>query len=55
MRFAYWITKATDTRLEYVMPIAFPRKKRLGLCVHTFPVLYIIRVKFSLQKLIFVS
>jgi len=24
MRFAYWITKATDTHSEYIIPIAFP-------------------------------
>jgi hypothetical protein len=26
MRFACWITKATDTRPEYVILIAFPRQ-----------------------------
>jgi hypothetical protein len=25
MRFAYWITKATDTHSEYVILIVFPR------------------------------
>jgi hypothetical protein len=29
MRFACWITKATDTHSEYVTPIAFPRQQRL--------------------------
>ena len=27
LRFALWITKATDTQSEYVMCIAFPRQK----------------------------
>ena len=27
MRFACWITKATDTHSEYVILIAFPRQK----------------------------
>jgi hypothetical protein len=29
MRFACWITKATDTHSEYAILIAFPRQKRL--------------------------
>jgi hypothetical protein len=29
MRFACWITKATDTHSEYVIVIAFPRQKWL--------------------------
>ena len=29
MRFACWITKATDTQSDYVMPIAFPRQQWL--------------------------
>jgi hypothetical protein len=29
MRSARWITKATDTRLEYVILIAFPRQQWL--------------------------
>jgi hypothetical protein len=29
MRFACWIKKATDTHLEYVIFIAFPRQQRL--------------------------
>ena len=29
MRFGYWITKATDTRTEYVILIAFPGQKWL--------------------------
>jgi hypothetical protein len=29
MRFACWITKATDTRSEYVMHISFPRQQWL--------------------------
>jgi hypothetical protein len=29
MRFACWITKATDTHSEYVILIAFPRQQRL--------------------------
>ena len=29
MRFAWWITKATDTHTEYVILIAFPRQKWL--------------------------
>jgi hypothetical protein len=32
MRFACWITKATDTHLEYVIPIAFPRQQWLREC-----------------------
>jgi hypothetical protein len=27
MRFECWITKATDTHWEYVIPIAFPRRE----------------------------
>jgi hypothetical protein len=41
MRFACWITKATDTHSEYLMLIAFPRLQWLSerasllrLCVH---------------------
>jgi hypothetical protein len=41
MRFACWITKATDTHSEYVIPIGFPRQQwlrerssMLGLYVH---------------------
>jgi hypothetical protein len=41
MRFACWITKATDTHSDYVILIAFIRKKwlcetasMLPLCVH---------------------
>jgi hypothetical protein len=30
MRFAYWIIKATDTHLEYVIVIAFPRQQWLS-------------------------
>jgi len=30
MRFAYWIIKTTDKHLEYVILIAFIRKKLLG-------------------------
>jgi hypothetical protein len=30
MRFACWITKATDTHSEYVILIAFPRQQWLG-------------------------
>jgi hypothetical protein len=47
MRFAYWITKATDTHSEYVILIAFPRQKwlcerasMLRLC--TVPVLFVL-------------
>jgi hypothetical protein len=29
MRFACWITKATDTHLEYVIIITFPRQQWL--------------------------
>jgi hypothetical protein len=29
MRFACWITKATDTQSEYVILIAFPRQQWL--------------------------
>ena len=29
MRFASWTTNATDTHLEYVIRIAFPRQQRL--------------------------
>jgi hypothetical protein len=29
MRFAYWITKATDTHSDYVIFIAFPQQQRL--------------------------
>jgi hypothetical protein len=29
MRFAYWITMATDTLSQYVILIAFPRQQRL--------------------------
>jgi hypothetical protein len=29
MRFAWWITKATNTHLEYVILIAFPRQRLL--------------------------
>jgi hypothetical protein len=29
MRIACWINKATDTHLEYVILIAFPREHRL--------------------------
>ena len=29
MRFACWITKATDTHLESVIPTAFPRQQWL--------------------------
>jgi hypothetical protein len=29
MTIAWWITKATDTHSEYVIPIAFPLKQRL--------------------------
>jgi hypothetical protein len=29
MRFACWITKATDTQLDYVTLIAFPRQQWL--------------------------
>jgi hypothetical protein len=29
MRFAWWITKATDTHSEYVILIAFPRQQWL--------------------------
>jgi len=41
IRTAYWTTKATDTRSEYVLLIAFPRQQcllkrdaMLGLYVH---------------------
>ena len=34
MRFACWITKATDTHSEYVIPIAFPRQQRLREAPH---------------------
>jgi hypothetical protein len=30
MLFVCWITKATDTHLEYVILIAFPRQQQLG-------------------------
>jgi hypothetical protein len=40
MRFACWITKATDTHSEYVTLIAFPRQngyaKRASMFVHTY-------------------
>jgi hypothetical protein len=29
MRFAWWVTKATDTHSEYVILIAFPRQQWL--------------------------
>jgi hypothetical protein len=29
MRFQYWITKATDTHSEYLIPIASPRRQWL--------------------------
>ena len=29
MRFAFWITKATDTHSEYVIIQGFPRQQRL--------------------------
>jgi len=31
MRLACWITKATDTHLEYVIFITFPRQKRIAM------------------------
>ena len=46
MRFACSITKTTDTHLEYVILIAFPRKQWLRECgsvltfVRTFPLLF---------------
>jgi hypothetical protein len=49
VRFACWITKATDTHSEYVILIAFPRQqwlreRALVLClyVHCLPRLYLI-------------
>jgi hypothetical protein len=33
MRFTCWITKATDTHVEYVILIAFPRQQRTRLNV----------------------
>jgi hypothetical protein len=47
MRFACWITKTTDTRLEYVILIAFPRRLWLRerawilTFIRTLPVLWI--------------
>ena len=32
MPFACWITKATDTHSEYVMPMAFPQQQWLHEC-----------------------
>jgi hypothetical protein len=41
MRFACWINKATDTHSEYVILIAFPRRRGLNvLFIGTFPVLF---------------
>jgi len=46
MRFSCWMPKATDTYLEYVIPIAFPRQKWFReralcvACVRTLPVLF---------------
>ena len=47
MRFACWITKATDTHSEYVILIAFPRQQWLRerssmLRYSTLPVLFFI-------------
>jgi hypothetical protein len=39
MRFACWITKATDTHSEYVILIAFPRQQWLRERSRTHPVL----------------
>jgi hypothetical protein len=40
MRFACWITKATDTRSEYVIGIAFPQqqwlRERVSVLSYTF-------------------
>jgi hypothetical protein len=40
MRFAYWITKATDTHSEYIILIAFPRqqwlRERVSMLRHTY-------------------
>jgi hypothetical protein len=48
MRIACWLTKATNTRLEYVILIAFPRQQWLRerasvLHLHTLPVFFKIR------------
>jgi hypothetical protein len=45
MRFACWVTKATDTHSEYVILLAFPRqewlRERASLtCVHASAVLF---------------
>ena len=46
MRFARWITKATNIRSEYVILIAFPRQKwlreRATILVRILPVLFFI-------------
>jgi hypothetical protein len=36
MRFACWITKATDTRSQYVILIAFPRQQWLRECAQCY-------------------
>jgi hypothetical protein len=41
MRFACWITKATDTGSEYVTFIAFPRQQRLSESVIMLHYMYI--------------
>jgi hypothetical protein len=50
MRFACWITKATDTHAEYVILIAFPRQQWLrerASVLHILPVLLISRVMYT--------
>ena len=37
MRFAFWITEATDTQSEYVIHTDFPRQQRLREHVSMFP------------------
>ena len=48
MRFACWITKATDTHSECVILIAFPRQiEHASMFIHTFLVLSILDLNFS--------
>ena len=51
MRFAFWLSKATDTRSEYVILIAFPLKhERATILRHTYLACLILN---SINRLVF--
>ena len=56
MRFAYWITKATDTHSECVLLTGFPREQLTGdrasilrLNVHCLPCFSLVRLVFRIS------